>query len=156
MPALVIDTGQTSHMETISFALTFSSNWIKHPPIVSIRNDNITIVEPTEIDSVRVIEFALTITTEQAHTLEIIRSNHDEVHDQLCRLDQFQADNLDITEVLDHGRFYPIYPRLWYMEQQAKNIHWPEYHDRWREWGWNGTWQLRYQAPFFSWLLKII
>lgn len=152
----MLDTANISLMETISFDLAFSSEWSEQPPVISIRNDNKVIIESIEIDGMRSIEFDLKLELDQPHTLEIIRSNHDEVHDQICQLDKFQADGLDVTDILDFAKFYPIYPRIWHAEQQAQNISWPEYHERWREWGWNGTWRLQYHAPFFTWLLKVI
>ena len=63
-------------------------------------------------------------------------------------------DGIDLKRVLNHTKFYPEYPLVWYNEQLAQGIQWPESHQGWLGWGWNGTWKMVYHTPFYDWLLK--
>lgn len=113
-------------------------------------------VSEITIDKICSVDFEIVTQTNQSNLLQIIRGNHDQSPRQICKLISFAVDGLDISEVMDFGKFYPFYPQPWYDEQLAQNIVWPEYHERWREWGWSGQWQLEYSSPFFTWLLRII
>ena len=144
-------------MEQISFTLEFDSTWSLTPPTIEIVNNNIQICPPTEISKLTRLTFPLELSSNISKgCLEIIRSNHDGVTDQTCRLVSLIADDINLQKILDHTKFYPIYPRPWYDEQVFQGKDWPKFHYGWIEWGWNGTWQMEYSTPFYDWLLKKI
>jgi hypothetical protein len=143
-------------METITVGLEFDSVWQSVPPTIEIVNDGKIVVPVTPIKSKMILSFNLASESDCNHTLEIHRCGHDGAEQQIGIFTCILADELDISPLIDHGRFYPIYPEPWISEQRQQGIDWPKYHQRWREWGWNGTWRLDYQAPFYTWLLKVI
>jgi hypothetical protein len=143
-------------METIHIGLTFDSVWQSNAPTIEIVNDGKIVVPATAIKTKTVLAFDLVSQPDCDHTLEIHRQGHDEVNQQLCIFAGFAVDELDVSDLIDHGRFYPVYPEPWISEQRQQGVDWPEYHQRWREWGWNGTWKLYHRSPFYTWLLKII
>ena len=143
-------------METIHIGLTFDSVWQSAPPTIEIVNDGRIVVPSTPITTKTILTFDLESWSGRNHTLEVNRRGHDGAEQQICNFVNFAADELDVSALIDHGRFYPVYPEPWISEQRQQGIDWPAYHQRWREWGWNGTWRLDYRSPFYTWLLKII
>lgn len=142
-------------MEQISFTFNFDSAWSLTPPVIEIINNDIQICSPTEIKGPTQLILPIDLETTQSNgCLKIIRSNHDEVTDQTCQLVSLIADDIDLQKILNHTKFYPIYPRPWYDEQVSQGKNWPEFHCGWTTWGWNGTWMLEYSTPFYDWLLK--
>lgn len=143
-------------MEIISVGLTFDSSCQSAPPTVEIVNDGRIIVPARRIETSTTVSFDLRLEPDHDHMLEIHRQGHDGATQQICNFQSFAVDELDISAIIDHGRYYPMYPEPWLSEQQQQGIDWPQYHRAWREWGWNGTWRLEYRAPFYTWLLQTI
>lgn len=142
-------------MEQIFFTFKFDSVWSLTPPVIEIINNDIQICPPTEIKCSTQLILPIDLTTTQTNgCLKIIRSNHDGVTNQTCQLVSVTADDIDLQKILNHTKFYPIYPRPWYDEQLSQGKDWPEFHYGWITWGWNGTWMLEYSTPFYDWLLK--
>lgn len=142
-------------MEHLEISLEFDADWTKTAPLIVVKNSDTVVVEATEINAPTVIDFTLDLESNLDFSLCIHRSGHDGANQQICKLLSFKVDGIDISSIMDHGKFYPEYPEPWFTEQKEQNIHWPEYHLRWREWGWNGVWKLDYNTPFYTWLLKM-
>lgn len=143
-------------MEKLLIELEFDSEWEESAPFVEIFNNNIKLVNLTKISDKTIIRFDLELMSNLDCELEIKRTGHNKINQQICQFRSFKVDDIDITPILDHGKFYPIYPEPWFTEQKQQDIDWPEYHLRWRDWGWNGSWKLHYKTPFYTWLLKVI
>jgi hypothetical protein len=141
--------------EQIKFLFKFDSQYTTTPPIVEIVNNGIQVVSPQEIDKACDVEIIVDLDISVSNCLlEIKRSNHDGSTPQTLNLVGIFADDIDLNKVLNHSKFYPEYPELWYSEQLAQGTSWPEFHYGWLSWGWNGTWQMSYATPFYDWLLK--
>lgn len=145
----------STEKEIIQFCFEFDSEWTNAPPIVEIRNNNQQIVEPTLIHGRQSVECLIEMLPGQKeNVLEIVRSNHDEQTPQICKLLDVKVDNNSLKLILDHTKFYPQYPKIWYQEQISLGKECPLFHTGWLNWGWNGSWTMHYDTPFYDWLLN--
>lgn len=142
--------------EIINITLEFDSTYDIDAPTIEVFNNGQIVGSKITVDQPCQIQFNLDLESDSQHLLEIVRGNHTGAGQQICKFVKFIVDEIDITDILDYGKFYPVYPMPWYQEQLDQGITWPEYHERWRDWGWDGVWRLNYQSPFFRWLLKTI
>ena len=141
--------------ETIQFLFKFATEYTTTPPTVEIVNNGVTVLPVTEIFDNQEIELHIDLYSNiKDYVLEINRGNHDGAAPQMLSLVSVQTDGIDLKRVLNHTKFYPEYPLVWYNEQLAQGIQWPESHQGWLGWGWNGTWKMVYHTPFYDWLLK--
>lgn len=142
-------------MEEIQLEFAFEAEWTNQPPVVQIYNNDLPLSEPIEIKKLTELTFNLALPTDVTDGyIRIIRSNHDEKTHQVCHLSGLKIDSIDLTRIMNHSRFLPKYPEIWHMEQTQQGIHWPDHHNGWTSWGWNGVWELVYQTPVYTWLLK--
>jgi len=149
--------GQVSiGMETVVIRLGFTSQWQSCPPEIKVVNNGIVVAESITVIETTQLNFVLELEPNRLHVLELHRQGHDGVTQQICGFQSFIVDELDISSIIDHGRFYPEYPEPWISEQRAQGAEWPPYHVGWRQWGWNGVWRLEYESPFYTWLLHTI
>lgn len=143
-----------SSKETIQFLFKFVPQYTTSPPMVEIINNGLQLLPPQEILKTQEIEIQVELDGTKHNVLEIKRSNHNGTDSQLLALTSLWADGIDLKQVLNGTKFYPEYPLPWYDEQVSQGIVWPEWHQGWLEWGWNGTWKMSYDTPFYDWLLK--
>jgi len=141
-------------MEIIDFRFELQSNFVSNPPRFSIYNNDELVFEETSVTDLYTAEFSLPMSDQIENVLQIMRTNHDERTDQQLILNKVYADNIDLTKILNHGKYYPKYPEPWYSQQVEQNIDLPEYYIGSLSWGWNGIWKLEYTTPFYTWLLK--
>jgi hypothetical protein len=144
-----------SQKEIIQFRFEFESEWTNAPPVIEIKNNGQRLIEPISINGKQSAECSIEMLPGlHNNVLEIVRSNHDEQTQQICKLVDIKVDDHSIKSILNHTEFYPQYPKIWYQEQVLLGKDWPSFHIGWLNWGWNGTWKMYYDTPFYSWLLK--
>jgi hypothetical protein len=141
--------------ETIHFTFEFDSDWKNSPPVIEIKNNDIQIVAPRAIEGPEKIDCILNLELNKIdNVLQIIRSNHDECNSQICQLVTIKADDNNLSRILNHTKYYPKYPAVWYQEQLDQGQILPQFHKGWLSWGWNGVWEMSYTVPFYDWLLN--
>jgi hypothetical protein len=141
-------------METIDFRFELQSNFVSNPPRFSIYNNDKLVFEETPVQDLYTAEFSLLMSNQIENVLQIMRTNHDERTDQQLILNKVYADDIDLENILNQGKYYPIYPEPWHSQQKEQNNDLPEYYSGSLCWGWNGVWKLEYTTPFYQWLLK--
>ena len=148
-----------TNKETLCFIFSLEPQFLHKPPVMEIIYNHKQILAPCEIVEKQDIAIDIDIDLDNqldGGLLEIKITNHDGANHQTLTLSKLKVDDIDMAKILDHSRFYPEYPEPWLSEQHALGIQWPEFHTGWLEWGWNGTWQFRFQVPFYDWLLKTL
>jgi hypothetical protein len=141
--------------EAVSFQLSLSCAYTKNPPYFTVLHNDIPITNKLCVKDSTNISFKLDLEIDKFsdHCLKIERSGFDSLNEQLLRLDKITADNIDLHNFFHNSKFYPEYPEPWATEQLEQGKELPLYHKGWVEWGWNGTWVLEFQAPFYTWML---
>lgn len=141
-------------MEIINFKFEFESKFVYNPPKLSIYNNDDLVYKNTLVENSHTAEFDLSMSDQTENVLQVMRLNHDERTDQQLILKKVYADNIDLANILNQGKYYPNYPEPWHSQQKEQNNNLPEFYDGALCWGWNGVWKLEYTTPFYTWLLK--
>jgi len=145
-------------MESIEFSITLSAQYTEESgvPTVEVFLDDDCIVGLTAINKQKIITFTLNLDEDTSHRLCLKRSGHDEVTDQSVTIEKITVDNIDLRKHLDHVCFYPVYPKDWYNDQVSADKTPPEMHKGWITFGFNGTWEMPFTTPFYTWLLGTV
>lgn len=77
-------------------------------------------------------------------------------NDQIVHIKDIIIDDIEITELLHKGLFYPNYPEEWKKQQEEQGINLPEYHDYATSLFHNGTWKLKFDIPIHVWIFENI
>ena len=139
--------------ETLQIQCHFTATFDKNPPSFSITNNENLIYNTIEVDQTHIAEFQI-ITDTKNNTLKIKRTNHDQISNQMLSLKKLLIDDIDMTCILSHGKYYPTYPEPWATEQKQNGIELPIFFQGSVDWGWNGEFRLEYTLPFYTWLLN--
>lgn len=153
-----------SDQETLHFKLGLKSTSKHKQPLIKI------LVSGTEfysdyLDSLngelKYIEFDADI-LEGQNTLQIILLNKESidtvldengkiVEDMILSIDSIEIDDIDLgTLKWTLSKYFPIYPEEYLNETQKSLSELTNFVDL----GWNGTWELEFQSPFYIWLLE--
>tara|TARA_B100000508_G_C11413670_1_gene254592 strand:- start:294 stop:737 length:444 start_codon:yes stop_codon:yes gene_type:complete len=127
---------------------------IDYLPSVEIKLDDDVIIEKQKIKHNDTLSFLLNLAENKAHTLLLNRTGHNEKDKQILSLINLTVDEIDLNKLLDRTVYKPHYPALWLKEQQDAGNDQPEYQTGWRDFGFNGQWQMYFTTPFYTWLLK--
>ena len=138
----------------IEFVLKFRSKFAETPPHFTVLHDTNIVYGETTVADQHIATFQIEDLKEGTHVIQVLRTNHDQITDQLLTLESITADDIDLAKVLSHCKYYPKYPEPWFSEQKEAGVEWPEYFSGSLDWGWNGNWTLVYKAPFYTWLLE--
>jgi len=150
--------------ETLHFKVGLSGSSEKKQPKFLIAIDGNIVQEGTLSQAPGVteyFEFDVSL-TEELHELQISLLNKDSadtvqdsnggiIGDMLLNIDSIEIDEIDLGSLLWSVSIYnPIYPES-YLDQDQKSV---------KDivgcvtLGWNGTWRLPFQSPFYIWLLE--
>jgi hypothetical protein len=150
-----------SESEQVDFKLTLSAEWYRLPCHVKIWLDD-ELIEDSEISErpdqgqARVIEFSRKL-ADGEHAVKIqylgktwadttVDDQGNILRDHLLMIDEVELDQIELGYLLfKASRFYPdreIRPDL------------PEIMEKMMRIGYNGTWQLKFQVPTYSWFLE--
>jgi len=145
-------------MESVEFSITLSSQYTEQSgvPMIEIFLDDECIVGLTVINKQKTITFTLELGENKSHKLCLRRSGHDEINEQSVTIEKITVDKIDLKRHLDHVCFYPVYPKDWYNDQVSLNNTPPEMQKGWSTFGFNGTWEMPFTTPFYTWLLGTV
>ena len=123
-------------------------------PIVEIKLDELVVIKKHEIRHDNVLNFKLDLLDNKEHTLTVNRTGHNEKDKQILSIINLTVDEINLNKLLDMTVYKPDYPKLWLKEQQDAGHDQPKYQKGWRDFGFNGQWQMHFTTPFYTWLLK--
>lgn len=150
--------------ETIKFSFTFKSEYWDKPPAIIINLDNEELFNGSLTNQNTVLEFTKTLQFGK-HNLSIIRHSKDnsqtkvlpngDLQDQLLTLEKLVIDDIDIRDIVNHYSYIkPVYPEPWASLQRKQGNTLPEYVRGETCWGHNLTWTLKFQNPFYLYVMN--
>lgn len=111
-----------------------------------------------------IIEFEHELTEGEKHFLTIERSGKDKgqtvvedgkiTKDQLLHIKSIEIDEIDIGALVYEGVYTPQYAEPWATQQQSAGKALPKFFKNVVAMGHNGRWELRFESPFYMWLLE--
>ncbi len=123
-------------------------------PSIEIKlNENI-VVQKQEIRHDDKLSFNLDLIDNKEYKLCLNRTGHNEKDKQILSLINLTVDDINLNKLLDMTMYKPQYPALWLREQIDAGNEQPTYQTGWRDFGFNGQWQMQFTTPFYTWLLK--
>jgi len=85
----------------------------------------------------------------------VIDKNTKEIlKDQILHIKSIEIDEINIGGLVYEGIYRPEYPEPWLSEQKKAGIVVKEEMKTCLGMGWNGTWTLSFESPFYMWLLE--
>lgn len=141
--------------ELVNFHLCLSANYKKSAPCFCVLHNDSIIVNDKLVQDKTEVSFSLDLPIDKSldHNIKIKRTNFDGINEQLLNLESITADGINLKKLCYNSKFYPEYPEPWATQQIENGQILPTYHKGWMEWGWNGTWILHFQTPFYTWML---
>ena len=152
--------------ETVNFQIgLYSEYWKEAPQVEIFINDTPlglhTITESKE--NPKIIKFKHTL-EEGPVCLKLKRTGKDLtqtvtkdgeiVKDQVLCIKEIFIDEIDIASLVFHGVYTLEYPEPWATQQKAKGKELPVSFREVTRLGHNGTWEFKFDSPFYMWLLE--
>lgn len=153
-------------MSKKSLIVNIKPVFFKRSPIVQLSlNEQQIKVDFGQSEKVHKFVFDIDITKEN-HQIKIVRSgkedidtlveNGEVVSDQIVHIDSVVVDDVDLSNLLHLGKFYPKYPEPWASEQKAAGVQLPEIETYRQTLYHNGTWRLDFTMPIHIWFFNNI
>jgi len=154
--------------EKLKFKLElYATMWDKPPHAEILISDqrhfdgDITATE----DNPQVIEFEHELNEGEQYELVIKRSGKDNnetvldekgerIKDQLLHIKSIEIDEIDIGAMVYEGVYTPKYPEPWATQQRESGQDLKDSFKNVTSMGFNGTWNFRFESPFYMWLLE--
>lgn len=143
--------------ETLSFRVGLSGTYWGRKPAYSISIDGVEQVSAIIAAASGVVEYAeftVAVTEDQEHLLEIKllnKTNNDTVQsadkteivkDMLLNIESISIDDIELGQIKwDYSEFVPMDP-VRPILKECVNL------------GWNGSYRLKFNSPFYLWLLE--
>jgi len=149
--------------ETINFKIGLSGTGSEHQCHFKIFIDDKELINELSSPSTKLYSFDTELTS-GIHKLKIqlldkssIHTTKDELDNvsesYMLNIDSISIDDIDLGQLKwDMGKYYPIYPEEYNDLEQKKQAE----IDKCVNLGWNGTWELTFESPFYIWLLENI
>ena len=84
----------------------------------------------------------------------VINDQGDILKDQLLHIKSIEIDEIELGALLYEGVYTPEYPEPWATQQKQKGIELASSFKNAKDLGHNGTWTLKFDSPFYLWLLE--
>jgi len=153
--------------EKLKFKLElYATMWDKPPHVEVVINDKSFFkddIRGTE-DNPDLIEFEHELQENEKYELKIIRSgktnsqtvveNGKMIKDQLLHIKYIEIDEIDIGPLVYEGIYTPEYPEPWATQQRESGQDLKDSFKNVTQMGFNGTWGLKFDSPFYMWLLE--
>jgi hypothetical protein len=153
--------------EKLKFKLELWATYWDLPPVAEILINDISHykaeITGTE-DNPTVIEFEKELTEGEEYRLQIKRSNKIKgqsvvedgkvIKDQLLHIKSIEIDEIDIGALVYEGVYTPEYPEPWATQQRSEGVELPVSFKNVTNMGHNGVWELKFDSPFYMWLLE--
>ena len=154
--------------EKLNFKLELYATMWDKPPVAEIKINSKSYfkseVTSTEQDPT-VIEFEVELTEGSEYNLVIerfgkennqtvINEKGDILKDQLLHIKNIEIDEIDIGALVYEGVYTPKYPEPWATQQRESGNDLKDSFKNVTQMGFNGTWNFRFESPFYMWLLE--
>jgi hypothetical protein len=154
--------------EKLKFKLELYATMWDKPPVADIKLNSKSYFK-SEItgtkQSPNVIEFEAELAEGSEYNLIIERSGKgnnqtvinekgDILKDQLLHIKGIEIDEIDIGALVYEGMYTPDYPEPWATQQRESGNDLKDSFKNVTQMGFNGTWNFRFQSPFYMWLLE--
>jgi hypothetical protein len=154
--------------ERLKFKLELYGTYWDKPPFAEILingQSQIKLEITGALQKPNIIEFEKEFTEGETGTLTILRSLKDHKQtklnakgeiekDQLLHIKSIEIDEIDIGSLVYEGVYEPDYPEPWYSQQVKAGTILPKTFTNVTRMGHNGSWTLKFQSPFYMWLLE--
>ena len=84
----------------------------------------------------------------------VIDNEGDILKDQLLHIKSIEIDKIDIGSLVYEGIYTPDYPEPWATQQRQTGNELRESFKNVTQMGHNGTWNFKFESPFYMWLLE--
>jgi len=154
--------------EKLKFKLELYATMWDQPPVAEIKINSKSYfkseITSTEQDPT-VIELEAELTEGSEYNLIIERSGKaknqtvinekgDILKDQLLHIKAIEIDEIDIGTLIYEGVYTPEYPEPWATQQRESGNDLKDSFTNVTQMGFNGTWSLKFESPFYMWLLE--
>jgi hypothetical protein len=100
-------------------------------------------------------EYKLTINRSGSDKSQtVVNENGDLLKDQLLHIKSMEIDEIDVGALVYEGLYTPDYPEPWASQQRQAGVELQESFKNVTCIGHNGTWQFKFNSPFYMWLLE--
>tara|TARA_R110000796_G_C14212196_1_gene393416 strand:+ start:29 stop:511 length:483 start_codon:yes stop_codon:yes gene_type:complete len=100
-------------------------------------------------------EYKLTINRSGSDKSQtVVNENGDLLKDQLLHIKSMEIDEIDLGALVYEGLYTPDYPEPWASQQRQAGVELQESFKNVTCIGHNGTWQFKFNSPFYMWLLE--
>jgi len=76
------------------------------------------------------------------------------IKDQLLHIKRIEIDEIDIGVLVYEGVYTPYYPEPWATQQRESGNDLRDSFKNVTQMGFEGTWRLKFESPFYMWLLE--
>jgi len=155
--------------EKLKFKLELYATMWDQPPVAEVKLNSKSYFK-AEITSTEqnptVIEFEEELEENSEYTLIIERSGKNPktqtvlndkgeiIKDQLLHIKSIEIDEIDIGALVYEGVYTPNYPEPWATQQRESGKDLKDSFKNVTQMGFNGTWNFRFESPFYMWLLE--
>ena len=154
--------------EKLKFKLELYATMWDRPPVAEILINDISIVkkEITSSESdADIIEFEHELVDGETNCLTIRRSGKgknqtvvnekgDILKDQLLHIKSIEIDDIDLGAIVYEGEYTPEYPEPWAKQQRESGNNLRDSFKNVTQMGHDGEWRLKFESPFYMWLLE--
>jgi len=154
--------------EKIKFKLELYATMWDQPPVAEIKLNSKSYFKSEIIgkeENPTVIEFEAELTEGSEYNLIIERSGKgknqtvinekgDILKDQLLHIKTIEVDEIDIGALVYEGEYTPKYPEPWATQQRESGNDLKDSFKNVTKMGFNGTWNFKFESPFYMWLLE--
>jgi|TARA_R110000851_G_scaffold297934_1_gene453356 hypothetical protein len=154
--------------EKLKFKLElYATTWDKLPHAEILLNDKSYFkddITGTE-DNPDIIEFEHECTEGETATLTVnhsgkvtgqtvVNDKGDILKDQLLHIKSIEIDEIELGALVYEGVYTPQYPEPWATQQREAGTELQKSFKNVTSMGHNGKWQLKFESPFYMWLLE--
>jgi len=154
--------------EKLKFKLELYATMWDKPPVAEIKLNSKSYFKSEIIgkeENPTVIEFEAELTEGSEYNLIIERSGKgknqtvinekgDILKDQLLHIKTIEVDEIDIGALVYEGEYTPKYPEPWATQQRESGNDLKDSFKNVTKMGFNGTWNFKFESPFYMWLLE--
>ena len=72
----------------------------------------------------------------------------------MLHIKSIEIDEINIGALVYEGVYTPVYPEPWATQQQENGVDLKESFTNVTQMGFNGKWVLKFESPFYMWLLE--
>ena len=84
----------------------------------------------------------------------VVNDNGDLLKDQMLHIKDIEIDEINLGAMVYDGKYSPEYPEPWATQQREAGVELRESFKNVTQMGHDGKWRLKFESPFYMWLLE--